>query len=116
MKKHKPMREIQVVPRGVVPHVNGEAAPPGTAAAAQNLREHEQALVVTGQPAAVGQITAGDRLLLIADGHYVTGRGASVLIDGTVAATASGDIMSAHAIGQVIPQFGIRLLPNRKLL
>ncbi len=102
MKKHKPMREIQVVPRGVVPHVNGEAAPPGTAAAAQNLREHEQALVVTGQPAAVGQITAGDRLLLIADGHYVTGRGASVLIDGTVAATASGDIMSAHAIGQVI--------------
>ena len=102
MKKHKKLREIAIVPRGAVAFDNAEAATPGQAAVAHNLREREQSLVVTGQPAVVGHITAGDRLLLIADGHYVTCRGASVLIDGAVVATAVGDIVSAHAIGRVV--------------
>ena len=64
MKKHN-FKETQVVPRAMVPHANGEAARLGEAVLAQNVREQEQSLEVTGQPVTVGSIAVGSRLLLM---------------------------------------------------
>lgn len=102
MKKHQSMKEATVVPRGAVERVNGEAAQRGEAAVALNVREQEDALQVTGMPAATGQIGPGERLLLITGGHYVTCLDTVVKIDGTVVATVDGAIVNAHAIGSVI--------------
>ena len=44
------MREIRIVPQGAVALANGEAARPGQAVAAVNVREREQSLQVTGLP------------------------------------------------------------------
>ena len=102
MKKHQSMKEATVVPRGAVERVNGEAAQRGEAAVALNVREQEDALQVTGMPAATGQIGPGERLLLITGGHYVTCLDTVVKIDGTAVATVDGAIVNAHAIGNVI--------------
>lgn len=96
------MKESLVVPQGMVPIANGEAAPGGTSLLAINVRERERSLQVTGSPATSGQIDAGDRLLLIHDGHYVTCNGSDVKIDGGRVATASSDILGAHAIGGIV--------------
>lgn len=95
-------RETRVVARGMAPLVNGEAAQCGDAVLARNLRECEQSLQVTGEPAAAGAIAVGERLLLMTDGHTVTCRGTTVSIDGAVVATVSGAIVGAHAIGDVV--------------
>ena len=96
------MKETLVLPQGMVPLANGEAAPVGTALLAVNVRERERSLQVTGVPATVGQIDAGDRLLLITGGHYVTCSGRDVKIDGVRVASASGDIVGAHTIGDIV--------------
>ena len=102
MKKHNAMKETRVVPRAVVPHVNGEAAHGGEAVEAVNVREHEASLQVTGQPAVAGMIGNGERLLLIEGSHQVTVSGSTVLIDGDIVATVAGTIVGAHAIGSLI--------------
>ena len=88
MKKKKEkkivMKLTRVEARGVMPLANGEAARCGVAAVAQNVREQEQSLEVTGQPVTVGSIAVGSRLLLIADGHYVTCNGNTLMIDNEV--------------------------------
>lgn len=100
--KQSTMRETRVVPRGMLPLANGEAAPGGTARQALNVREREQSLQVTGQPADDGQIAAGERLLLITGSHRVTCAGRTVKVDGAAVMTATGDIVGAQAIGGLI--------------
>ena len=96
------MKESAVAPRGMAPRVNRESAHPGEAAVAVNVREQENSLQVTGVPMAVGKIGQGERLLLIADGHYVTCRQQVVMIDSETVTTVDGTIVNAHAIGNLI--------------
>ena len=105
MKKHN-MSAVLVEPRAMVPHVNGEAAQRGEARLALNVREQEQALQVTGMPATAGAITAGERLLLMTDGHRVTAAGLTVKIDGTAVVTLDSPIVGAYRIGSMIVVVG----------
>ncbi len=57
------MREVRVVPRAMVPLANDAAAHCGEADLALNVRQSEQSLQVTGNPATVGAIAAGIRNL-----------------------------------------------------
>lgn len=102
MRKHQTMRETRVIPRAMVPLANGEAAHSGEAQIALNVREQPQALQVTGQPAAMGAMAVGERLLLLAGGHRVTCNGMTVKIDNVAVATADATIVGAHAIGSLI--------------
>ena len=102
MKNKQKMRENRVIPRAMMPLSNGEAAQCGEALLAQNLRERESALQVTGEPTATGAIAVDDRLLLIAGSHTVTSRGTTVKIDGARVATVPGTIVGAHAVGCLI--------------
>ena len=114
--RKKKMEMTRVVARGVVPLANGEAARCGDGAVAVNVREQEESLQVTGQPVTVGSIAADSRLLLIADGHYVTCRGRSLMVDNEVAVAVDGTVVGAHAIGSlivVVTSMGFTyLLPN----
>ena len=101
MKKHN-FKETLVVPRAMVPHANGEAARLGEAVLAQNVREQELSLQVTGVPAMVGAITPGERLLLMTGEHIVTANQTTVKIDGQPVATVEGAIKGAYLIGEVI--------------
>ena len=102
MKKKENMKTLRVVARGMVPLSNGEAAQCGTSLLAQNVRERESSLQVTGEPAVMGAIAVGDRLLLLHDGHTVTCSDRTVKIDGARVATVESDIIGAHAIGPLI--------------
>lgn len=113
MKRHKTMKEINVVPAGMTSPANGEAARNGTAALACNVRQREQSLQVTGQPVTAGSIAAGDRLLLVNGDSRVTCQGQTVKIDGAVVTTVPGRIVGAHAIGglvAVVTQDGLTVL------
>ena len=98
----KKMTELRVIARGRMPLANGEAAQCGEAVLAQNVRECESALQVTGQPAAVDAVAVGDRLLLMAGPHRVTCRGMTVKIDGATVATVQSPVVGAHSIGDLI--------------
>lgn len=95
-------QEAPVIPRGMVSPVNGEAALPGTALRARNVRECEQSLQVTGTPVVAGAVGMGDRLLLLAGGHRVTCHGATIKIDNVAVTTLAGSVVGAHSIGDVI--------------
>ena len=69
---------------------------------AQNVREQEQSLQVTGVPATMGAITPGERLLLVAGRHHVTANQMAVKIDGVPVATVEDTIQTAYLIGEVI--------------
>jgi len=101
-KSSSSLSELLIVPRAITPLVNGEAARQGAALQACNVREREQSLQVTGKPIAIGNITRGDRLLLVTGDHRVTCSGLDVKIDGrrvTIVATA---IVGAHAVGGLV--------------
>lgn len=101
--KNRKMKELRVTPRGQVPHANGEAAHPGEARLAQNLREGEDCLQVTGTPVAVAAVGSGERLLTMTSGHTVTCRdNGTVLIDGHEVTRVEAPIVGAHAIGGMI--------------
>ena len=102
MKTHKLMKETRVKPVGMVPLTNVEAAQCGMAAVARNLRERDDAMQVTGTPAAVGAIDGADRLLLIDGDHLITCRGGEVKVDGVTVATLGDAIVGAHAVGQLL--------------
>ena len=102
MKKKQLMKEIRIIPQGMAALANGEAARCGTAVLAQNVRERESSLQVTGAPLTVGHIEAGSRLLVIHDDHYVTSNGQDVKIDGERVVTVQSTIVGAHVIGDVI--------------
>ena len=102
MKNKKKMKELRVVARAMAPLVNGEAAQCGEALLAQNVREQASSLQVTGEPEAYGAIAVGDRLLLLTGGHTVTCRGTTVKIDGAAVATVTGNIVGAHAVGDLL--------------
>lgn len=101
--KDRKMRELRVIPRGHVPHANGEAARPGEAQLAQNLREREDALQVTGHPTAIAAIGNGERLLTMSGDHTVscTGDG-TILVDGEVVTRVDSPVVGAHAIGTMM--------------
>ena len=116
MKNKKNMRETRVTARAMAPLANGEAAQSGEALLAQNLRERESSLMVTGEPAVTGAVAVGDRLLLLDDGCCVTCRGATVKIDGAAVATVAGNIVGAHAVGDlvvVVTDAGLTYLSRR---
>ena len=116
MKNKKNMREVRVTARAMAPLTNGEAAQCGEALLAQNLRERESSLMVTGEPAVTGAIAVGDRLLLLDDGCCVTCRGTTVKIDGAAVATVAGNIVGAHAVGDlvvVVTDAGLTYLSRR---
>ena len=96
------MKQTRMIPRGMVPLANAEAAQCGEAMLAQNVREREQSLQVTGMPAAAGTIGAGERLLLITGPHRVTSIGGVVKVDGSAVLTVTEDIVGAHAIGSLV--------------
>ena len=101
--KRKNMNEVLVVPRGMRPLTNGEAASPaGVALDAVNVRECEQSLQVTGRPAPVGRLGSGERLLTMAGSRMVTCRDGQVLLDGQHGVPVTGDVMGAHVIGPMI--------------
>lgn len=116
MNKHQSMKQIRVTPRAMKPLANGEAAQEGEAVLARNVRECEQSLQVTGQPATVGALSVGDRLLLIADGHRVTCAGTTIKVDNAAVAVVSGSVVGAHAIGElivVVTDTGLTYLAHR---
>ena len=96
------MRETRVIPRAMVPLANGEAARCGEAQTALNVREQQQALQVTGQPAIMGAMPVGERLLLLTGSHRVTCSGLTVKVDNVAVATAADEIVGAHAIGPLV--------------
>ena len=101
--KNKNMKELRITPRGMAPLINGEAAHAGEACMAQNLREHEECLQVTGVPVVVSTIGTGERLLTMSDGHIVTCRDdGTVLIDGTAVTRAEAPVVGAHTIGEMV--------------
>ena len=102
MNKHKLMKETRVTPVGMVPLANAEAAQCGMAALVRNMRECEDAMQVTGNPAPAGAIDEGDRLLLIDGDHHVTCHGRVVKIDGVTVVTVDDDIVGAHAVGHLV--------------
>ena len=116
MKKQERMRENRVIARGMVPLANGEAAQCGEAQLAQNVRERESSLQVVGQPAVVGTIAVGERLLLIAGDCRVTSRGKTVKVDGETVVTVGGNIVGAHAMGDVIVIVTPSGLPARRIM
>ena len=101
--KDRKMRELRVIPRGQVPHANGEAARPGEAIVAQNLRECDDSLQVVGQPSALAAIGSGERLLTMSGDHTVscTDDGA-ILIDGEEVTRVNCPAVGAHAIGSMM--------------
>ncbi len=99
---NKKMIEVRVVPQGMDPLANGEAARCGVASLAQNVRELEQSLQVTGAPAVTGAIAVDDRMLLMTDGHTVTCRGQTVKIDGATVVTVTSAVIAAHVVGDLI--------------
>ena len=115
--KNKTMKELRVIPRGKMPHANGEAARPGEAMMTMNMREQEQSLQVTGAPLAIAAIGAGERLLTMHGGKTVTCRdNGTVLIGRQEVLRATSPIVGAHAIGEmlvVVAQDGLSyLLPD----
>lgn len=115
--KKKKMNELRVEARGMASLVNGEAAQCGEALVAQNVREQASSLQVTGEPEACGAIAVGDRLLLLTGGHTVTCRGMKVKIDGATITTVTGNIVGAHALGDlivVVTDSGLTYLANRE--
>lgn len=101
--KNKTMNMLQVRPRGVVPHANGEAARAGEAVRTVNLREQEQSLQVTGLPQPVAAIGVDERLLTMHDGYIVTCRNnGTLLIDGQQVTQLDSGIVGAHAIGELM--------------
>ena len=101
--KNRKMNELRVIPRGLMPHTNGEAARPGEASLAQNLREREESLQVTGQPTAIAAIGSDERLLTMSGDHVVSCRAdGTVLIDGEVVARVDSQVVAAHAIGTMM--------------
>ena len=102
MKKNT-LRELRVIPRGLKPHANGEAALPGEARMVKNLREQEQSLQVTGNPVPIATIGTGERLLTMHGGHTVTCRSdGAVIIDSQVVTMVESPIVGAHAIGEMM--------------
>lgn len=98
--KNKTLNQLRVIPRGMVPHANGEAAIAGEARLALNMRQQEQSLQVTGHPVAVTTMGVGERLLTMNDGQTVTCRDdGTVLIAAQVVTRVSSPIVGAHAIG-----------------
>ena len=100
--KHKQMKETRVKPVGIVPLANAEAAQCGMADLAQNLREREDAMQVTGTPVPSGSIAVGDRLLLIDGDRFVTCHDRVVKIDDVPVVTVDDAIVGAHTVGNLI--------------
>ena len=85
------------------PLVNGEAAKCGQELVlAQNVRERDHTLQVTGQPVTRGSIAPGARLLAMVDGHSVTCSGSVVSVDGQLCHHCRGSVVGAHAIGPMM--------------
>lgn len=101
-RRKRNMREIRIVPQGAVALANGEAAKPGQAVAAVNIREQEQSMQVTGLPVRVGQVPEDDRLLTLAAGHMITCHGSTVKLDGAHGVTIDGTIVGAHVVGPFV--------------
>ena len=97
------MRELRVIPRGNVPHANGEAARPGEAIVNLNMREQEQSLQVTGNPVAVAAIGTGERLLTMHHGQPVSCRDdGTLLIGGQEVLCVTSSVVGVHAIGEML--------------
>lgn len=96
-------QKLTVVPCGEADAANGEATACGTAREAQNVREHERCLMVTGRPATVGRIGIDERLLLADDGHLFTLDGDGVVrVDGRRLLTVSPPVVGAYRLDGMV--------------
>lgn len=97
--KHIQTNQLTITPLAQAQRVNTESGRCGESALARNVREQPDALQVTGHPATVGTIGAGETLVLVADGHYVTLTGGHIAIDGVAVAPVPAGFAGAFAIG-----------------
>ena len=100
MKQKKTMTKI--VARGASQPCVGECAAAGEATASLNVRECDDALRVVGQPATVGQLAAGDRLLLVDGNRRLTLRGRQVMHADAVLTQLDGELVGTHRIGDMV--------------
>lgn len=92
----------KIVPRGMSQPCVDECAAPGEARVAVNVRECDDALRVVGPPAAVVNIPAGHRLLLVDDNRFLTLHDRQVWHDGTIVTTLDDDMVGAHRVGGLV--------------
>ena len=90
------------MPRGSRQAVTGETLPAGTALVAQNVRQADEALQVVGNPAIVGNIRAGHRLIAIDGGHFITLYDGKLWADGNAVTLIDGDFVNAHVVGRLL--------------
>ncbi len=90
----------QVPPRCARHYFNPEAALPGEASVAVNLRQREQSLVVTGRPSRFTSIEPGHRLLLVDGNRVFTSMSGIVYCDGSPVVHTSHGIVAMHRVGE----------------
>ena len=100
--KHTHSSTLRVVPRGACQAVTGETLPAGTARLAQNVRQADEALQVVGNPATVGCIGAGHRLIAIDGAHFITIYDGKLWADGNAVTLVDGDFVNAHVVGRLL--------------
>ena len=95
-------KKLRIVPRGVVELHNGESAMAGEGAELVNMREREEALEVVGEPEYIGQLNAGDKVLLVDEDRTLVLRGNSVMWGSSTVASPAGTVLGAHRVGPLL--------------
>ncbi len=95
-------KKLRIVPRGVVELHNGESAMAGEGAELVNMREREEALEVVGEPESIGQLNAGDKVLLVDEDRTLVLRGNSVMWGSSMVVSPAGTVLDAHRVGPLL--------------
>lgn len=95
-------KKLRIVPRGVVELHNGENAVAGEGAELVNMRERDDALEVVGNPEPIGQLDAGDKVLIVDEDRTLVLRGNSVMWGAATVLSSSGAVVGAHRVGPLL--------------